>query len=62
MGRFIEAKVAEWVLASAAPYQLSHSVSLGIISALGRKNLGFSRTVSFRPTPRSTAATRAARW
>ena len=38
-----QAKVAEWVLAIGSPYQLSQSVSLGIISALGRKNLGLLR-------------------
>src|SRR5687767_4704127 len=42
-----KAKVAEWVLAIGSPYQLSHSVSLGIISALGRKNLGFSEYEDF---------------
>ncbi len=40
-------KVAQWVLAIGSPYQLSHSVSLGIISALGRKNLGFSEYRGF---------------
>jgi S1-C subfamily serine protease len=44
------AKVAEWVLAIGSPYQLSHSVSLGIISALGRKNLGFSEYEDFIQT------------
>jgi Do/DeqQ family serine protease len=43
-------KVAEWVLAIGSPYQLSHSVSLGIISALGRKNLGFSEYEDFIQT------------
>ena len=45
-----QAKVAEWVLAIGSPYQLSHSVSLGIISALGRKNLGFSELEDFIQT------------
>jgi serine protease Do len=45
-----QAKVAEWVLAIGSPYQLSHSVSLGIISALGRKNLGFSEYEDFIQT------------
>jgi serine protease Do len=44
------AKVAEWVLAIGSPYQLSHSVSLGIISAVGRKNLGFSEYEDFIQT------------
>ena len=43
-------KVAEWVLAIGSPYQLSQSVSLGIISALGRKNLGFSEYEDFIQT------------
>jgi S1-C subfamily serine protease len=43
-------KVAEWVLAIGSPYQLSHSVSLGIISAVGRKNLGFSEYEDFIQT------------
>jgi S1-C subfamily serine protease len=43
-------KVAEWVLAIGSPYQLSHSVSLGIVSALGRKNLGFSEYEDFIQT------------
>ena len=45
-----QAKVAEWVLAIGSPYQLSQSVSLGIISALGRKNLGFSEYEDFIQT------------
>jgi S1-C subfamily serine protease len=45
-----QAKVAEWVLAIGSPYQLSHSVSFGIISALGRKNLGFSEYEDFIQT------------
>jgi serine protease Do len=45
-----QAKVAEWVLAIGSPYQLSSSVSLGIISGLGRKNLGFSEYEDFIQT------------
>jgi serine protease Do len=44
------AKVAEWVLAIGSPYQLSQSVSLGIISAVGRRNLGFSEYEDFIQT------------
>ncbi|HKY23026.1 MAG TPA: trypsin-like peptidase domain-containing protein [Vicinamibacterales bacterium] len=43
-------KVAEWVLAIGSPYQLSESVSVGIVSALGRKNLGFSEYEDFIQT------------
>jgi S1-C subfamily serine protease len=35
-------KVAEWVLAIGNPYQLSETVTLGIVSAVGRTNLGVS--------------------
>ena len=49
-GDSAQTKVAEWVLAIGSPYQLSHSVSLGIVSALGRKNLGFSEYEDFIQT------------
>jgi Do/DeqQ family serine protease len=35
-----ELQVAEWVLAIGNPYQLSQTVTLGIVSALGRSNIG----------------------
>ena len=44
------AKVAEWVLAIGSPYQLNQTVTLGIISALGRQNLGFSEYEDFIQT------------
>jgi S1-C subfamily serine protease len=49
-GDSAQARVAEWVLAIGSPYQLSSSVSLGIISGLGRKNLGFSEYEDFIQT------------
>src|SRR3954447_3190730 len=36
-------KVAEWVLAIGNPYQLSESVTLGIVSATGRHNVGLAQ-------------------
>ena len=43
-------RVAEWVLAIGNPYQLNQSVSLGIISALGRTNVGISAYEDFIQT------------
>ena len=43
-------KVAEWVLAIGNPYQLSQSVSLGIVSALNRTGLGVSSYEDFIQT------------
>ena len=43
-------RVAEWVLAIGSPYQLNQTVTLGIISALGRQNLGFSEFEDFIQT------------
>ena len=35
-------KVAEWVLAIGNPFQLNQTVTLGIVSAIGRTNMGIS--------------------
>jgi Do/DeqQ family serine protease len=43
-------KVAEWVLAVGNPYQLSQTVTLGIVSAVGRTNLGISSYEDFIQT------------
>ena len=43
-------KVAEWVLAIGNPYQLSQTVTLGIVSAVGRTNLGVSTYEDFIQT------------
>ena len=43
-------RVAEWVLAIGNPFQLSQSVSLGIVSALGRQNVGISAYEDFIQT------------
>jgi Do/DeqQ family serine protease len=43
-------RVAEWVMAIGNPYQLSQSVSLGIVSALGRSNVGISTYEDFIQT------------
>jgi serine protease Do len=43
-------RVAEWVLAIGNPYQLNQTVTLGIVSALGRNNLGVSSYEDFIQT------------
>jgi serine protease Do len=43
-------KVAEWVLAIGNPYQLNQTVTLGIVSAIGRTNLGVSSYEDFVQT------------
>jgi Do/DeqQ family serine protease len=43
-------KVAEWVLAIGNPFQLNQSVTLGIVSAVGRTNLGTSSYEDFVQT------------
>jgi Do/DeqQ family serine protease len=43
-------KVAEWVLAIGNPFQLNQTVTLGIVSALGRTSLGISGYEDFIQT------------
>ncbi len=43
-------KVAEWVLAIGNPFQLNSTVTLGIISALGRANVGIAAYEDFIQT------------
>ena len=43
-------KVAEWVLAIGNPFQLSSTVTLGIVSALGRANVGIAAYEDFIQT------------
>ncbi len=43
-------RVAEWVLAIGNPYQLNSTVTLGIVSAIGRTNLGVSTYEDFVQT------------
>src|SRR5688572_7102852 len=43
-------KVAEWVMAIGNPFQLNQTVTLGIVSALGRNNVGISAYEDFIQT------------
>jgi Do/DeqQ family serine protease len=43
-------KVGQWVLAIGSPYQLNQTVTQGIISAVGRTNVGFSEYEDFIQT------------
>jgi Do/DeqQ family serine protease len=49
-GNSNQLKVAEWVLAIGNPFQLNQTVTLGIISALGRTNVGISAYEDFIQT------------
>jgi serine protease Do len=43
-------KVADWVLAIGSPYQLDQTVTLGIVSAIGRTNVGITEIEDFIQT------------
>ncbi|MBI4476706.1 MAG: trypsin-like peptidase domain-containing protein [Acidobacteria bacterium] len=49
-GNSADLKIAEWVLAIGNPYQLSQTVTLGIVSAIGRTNLGIADYEDFIQT------------
>lgn len=50
MGDSTTLRIAEWVLAVGNPFQLNQTVTLGIVSAVGRDNLGVARYEDFIQT------------
>jgi serine protease DegQ len=63
-GSETESRIGDVVLAIGNPFGVGQTVTMGIVSALGRNQLGINTFENFiqTPTRRSTRAIRAARW